>query len=79
MKLQSVLMTLTLVGTPAAFAQERAPPQPSVPVVEANIQLPSEEEQEEERLLIQKLEQIENDPIVREKAKAEAEVPLSVF
>jgi hypothetical protein len=74
--MQSILVALTVVGTSAAFAQEKMSPEPAGPVAEAAIQLSSEEE---ERLLIQKLEQIENDPFVREKAKAEAEVPLSVF
>jgi hypothetical protein len=75
MKLPSVLMTLMVVGIPVAFAQQHAPPET---VLEANLQ-PTSEGEQEERLLIQRLEQIENDPIAREKAKAEAEVPLSVF
>lgn len=79
MKPQSIVMILTMVGTSAAFAQEQAPPKHPVPVEEASVQVPSDEEQDEERLLIQKLEQIENDPIAREKAKAEAQVPLSAF
>ncbi|HEX6110977.1 MAG TPA: hypothetical protein VFZ10_01635 [Geminicoccaceae bacterium] len=79
MKLQSILMALMVVGTAAAFAQQQALPEPPMPVLEANLQLTGEKEQEEERLLIQKLSQIENDPVARERAKAEAEVPLSAF
>ena len=79
MKLQSILMALMVVGTSAASAQKQALPEPRAPLLEANLQLTSEKEQEEERLLIRKLEQIENDPVARERAKAEAEVPLSAF
>lgn len=82
MKLQSIFIAMLVAGAPAAFSQQNAPADNPVHAVEAHLQSVSEEEQalsEDEKETIRRLEQIENDPVVRARAAAEAKVPLSVF
>lgn len=83
MKPQSLPVILLLVCAPIGFAQaQTAPSSPPEPVAAASLQLPTAPDPmltEEEHDLIQRLEQIENDSLIRATAAEEAMVPLEVF